>query len=95
MTACAELMMISQYGKNHSHGFNQHVRYGLPRKAYGFMPLLTAAGVNCIGVRDLPAASAWYMEKLGLRKIEIEMDESEGCIARVSPKINRRLRSCL
>ena len=45
------------------------------------MPLLTAAGVNYIGVRDLPAASAWYMEKLGLRKIEIEMDESEGCIA--------------
>jgi len=41
------------------------------------MPLLTAAGVNYIGVRDLASASTWYMEKLGLRKIEVEMDESE------------------
>ena len=45
------------------------------------MSLLRPGGTNYIGVRDLAAATAWYMEKLGLRKIEVEMDEPEGCIA--------------
>jgi hypothetical protein len=45
------------------------------------MSLLRPGGANYIGVRDLAAATAWYMEKLGLRKIEVEMDEPEGCIA--------------
>ena len=46
------------------------------------MPLLkSGGGANYIGVRDLAAATAWYIEKIGLRKIDIEMDEPEGCIA--------------
>jgi hypothetical protein len=27
------------------------------------------------------AAAAWYVEKIGLRKMNIEMDKREGCIA--------------
>ena len=44
------------------------------------MPLIRAAAANYIPVRDLASATAWYIEKLALRKIEIEMDDSEGCI---------------
>jgi catechol 2,3-dioxygenase-like lactoylglutathione lyase family enzyme len=43
--------------------------------------LLTAGGSNYIGVRDLAFATAWYVEKLGLRKVDIELDEPEGCVA--------------
>ncbi len=43
--------------------------------------LLSSGGVNYIGVRDVAAAAAWYMEKLGLRKINFEMDDGEGCVA--------------
>jgi hypothetical protein len=35
---------------------------------------------NYIGVRRV-AAAAWYFEKLGLRKMNIEMDSGEGWIA--------------
>lgn len=42
--------------------------------------LLRSGGTNYIGVRDVPAAAAWYIEKLGLRKMPIEMDDCEGCV---------------
>jgi hypothetical protein len=41
---------------------------------------ISSGGANCIGVRNVGAA-AWYIEKLGLRKMNIEMDNGEGCIA--------------
>ena len=45
------------------------------------MSLLSAAGANYIPVCDLRSATAWYCEKFGLREIEMEMDDPEGCIA--------------
>lgn len=45
------------------------------------MSLLRSDGANYIPVRDLASATAWYIEKFGLREIEIEMDNPEGCIA--------------
>lgn len=45
------------------------------------MSLLRPAGSNYIGVGDIAAACAWYAEKLGLRKVDIEMDDGEGCVA--------------
>ena len=41
----------------------------------------TCGGANDVDVRDLARSVAWYVEKLGLREIEVEMDESEGCVA--------------
>lgn len=43
------------------------------------MPLVTLADSFYIGVFDLPAATAWYTEKLGLQKVSVEMDDAEGC----------------
>jgi len=45
------------------------------------MSLLSSAGANYIPVRNLESATAWYIEKFALRKIEIEMDDPEGCVA--------------
>ena len=45
------------------------------------MSLLRPGGTNYIGVRDIPAATAWYIDKLGLRKIQVEMDDCEECVA--------------
>jgi catechol 2,3-dioxygenase-like lactoylglutathione lyase family enzyme len=45
------------------------------------MSLLIPGGVNTIPVRNLEAATAWYIEKLSLRKIDVEMDNPEGCQA--------------
>jgi hypothetical protein len=45
------------------------------------MPLFGPAGSNYIGVVDLAAATNWYIQKLGLRKVDVEMDNSEDCIA--------------
>jgi catechol 2,3-dioxygenase-like lactoylglutathione lyase family enzyme len=41
----------------------------------------SSAGTNYVGVRDLATSVSWYKEKLGLREIDVEMDESEGCTA--------------
>ena len=38
-------------------------------------------GTNYVGVRDLPRSVSWYKERLGLGEIDVEMDESEGCVA--------------
>jgi catechol 2,3-dioxygenase-like lactoylglutathione lyase family enzyme len=43
--------------------------------------LLVPAGVNYVPVRNLDAAVAWYVEKLGLRRVDIEMDDGDGCVA--------------
>ena len=46
------------------------------------MSLLYSAGSsNYIGVADLAAASAWYIEKLGLRKVDVELDDGDDCVA--------------
>jgi hypothetical protein len=50
------------------------------------MSLLWVADSFYIGVRDVAAASSWYIEKLGLKKTTVEMDEGEGCVALVFPK---------
>ena len=34
-----------------------------------------------MGVIDIAAATAWYIEKLGLRKVDVELDDGEDCIA--------------
>lgn len=44
------------------------------------MSLLRTGGVNYVGVRDIPAATAWYIEKLGLHKIDVEQDDCPECI---------------
>ena len=45
------------------------------------MSLLVIADSFYIGVFDLTAATAWYIEKLGLQKVPVEMDDAEGCVA--------------
>jgi catechol 2,3-dioxygenase-like lactoylglutathione lyase family enzyme len=46
------------------------------------MSLLSGSGgSNYIAVADAASASSWYIDKLGLRKVDIELDEGEGCIA--------------
>ena len=45
------------------------------------MSLLTIADSFYVGVLDLTAATAWYIEKLGLQKVLVEMDDPEGCVA--------------
>lgn len=45
------------------------------------MSLLYGAGANYIPVVDIAAATAWYIEKLGLRKVNVDMDDGEGCVA--------------
>jgi len=45
------------------------------------MSLLTIADSFYIGVLDLTAATAWYIEKLGLQNVPVEMDDGEGCVA--------------
>jgi catechol 2,3-dioxygenase-like lactoylglutathione lyase family enzyme len=44
------------------------------------MSLLYVADSFYVGVRDLNAATSWYMEKLGLKRTKIDVDEEEGCI---------------
>jgi hypothetical protein len=50
------------------------------------MSLLWVADSFYVGVTDVAAASGWYIEKLGLKKITVELDEGEGCTALAFPK---------
>ena len=50
------------------------------------MSLLSIADSFYIGVLDLTAANAWYIEKLGLQKVPVEMDDADGCGALGSSK---------
>jgi hypothetical protein len=43
--------------------------------------LYSSGGINYIGVADVVSCSAWYIEKLGLRKVKVELDNGEDCIA--------------
>src|SRR5882762_10247023 len=46
------------------------------------MALLYSTGAaNYVGVADIPAATAWYIEKLGLRKVDVELDDGEDSVA--------------
>lgn len=45
------------------------------------MSLLAIADSFYIGVLDVAAATSWYIEKLGLQKVPVEMDDPEGCVA--------------
>lgn len=45
------------------------------------MSLLSPGGANYIGIRDILSATKWYAEKLGLRTVQVELDEPEGCMA--------------
>jgi hypothetical protein len=45
------------------------------------MSVLTIADSFYVGVLDLAAATAWYTEKLGLRKVPLKTGEARGCIA--------------
>ncbi|MBZ5656344.1 MAG: VOC family protein [Acidobacteriia bacterium] len=44
------------------------------------MSLFAPAGSNYIGVVDIAAATIWYTQKLGLRKVDVELDDGEGCV---------------
>jgi len=50
------------------------------------MSLLWVADSFYVGSRDVAAAASWYMEKFGLKKTEVELDESEGCVGLIFPK---------
>ncbi|MFY9562580.1 MAG: VOC family protein [Terriglobales bacterium] len=43
--------------------------------------LYNAGSANYIGVVDIAAATAWYIDKLGLRKVNVELDDGEDCVA--------------
>jgi catechol 2,3-dioxygenase-like lactoylglutathione lyase family enzyme len=46
------------------------------------MALFYSSGTaNYVGVSDIAAANAWYIEKFGLRKVKIELDNGEDCMA--------------
>jgi hypothetical protein len=50
------------------------------------MSLLRIADSFYVGVKDLSASITWYIEKLGLKKAKVELDEPEGCVGLVFPK---------
>lgn len=50
------------------------------------MSLLTIADSFYIGALDLATATSWYIERLGLQKVRVEMDDAEGCVALGFPK---------
>lgn len=51
----------------------------------------TCGGWNDVGVRDLASSVAWYVEKLGLREIEVEMDEAKDASRSASQMMNTLL----
>lgn len=45
------------------------------------MALLTIADSFYIGLLDVASGTSWYIEKLGLQEIPVEIDDPEGCVA--------------
>src|SRR5258706_16407820 len=45
------------------------------------MSLLSGAAANYIPVADISAATAWDIEKLGLCKVNVEVDDGGECVA--------------
>ena len=43
--------------------------------------LFRPAGPNYIPARDVEATAAWYIEKFDLRRISVELDDGENCVA--------------
>ena len=43
--------------------------------------LFSNGGANYMPVSDLDAATAWYKEKFGIKPVNIELDDGEGCLA--------------
>ena len=50
------------------------------------MSLLWVADSFYVGVHDMAAATSWYIEKLGLKRTTVELDDGEGCIGLIFPK---------
>ena len=50
------------------------------------MSLLWIAESFYVGVRHLASSTSWYIEKLGLKETDVELDEDVGCIALAFPK---------
>ena len=50
------------------------------------MSLLRIADSFYVGVRDVKAACSWYVEKLGVKRVGVELDEGEGCVGLAFPK---------
>jgi predicted enzyme related to lactoylglutathione lyase len=45
------------------------------------MSLFRPAGSNYMPATDVAATVSWYMEKFGLRKVKVELDDGEDCVA--------------
>jgi hypothetical protein len=45
------------------------------------MSLSTPAGNNYVGVLDSAAATTGYVQKRGLRRVDVELDDGEDCVA--------------
>ncbi len=46
------------------------------------MSLFRSSGdSNYVPVTDVPAATSWYIEKFGLRRVNVELDDGEDCVA--------------
>jgi hypothetical protein len=45
------------------------------------MALLSIADSFYIGVLDVESATSWYIDKLGLQNVPVEMDNPEECVA--------------
>jgi hypothetical protein len=43
--------------------------------------LFRNGGANYMPVSDVESAARWYGEKFGVKKINIELDDGEGCLA--------------
>lgn len=50
------------------------------------MSLLWVADSFYVGVRDIANATSWYIEKLGVKKTAVELDEPDGCVGLIFPK---------
>jgi hypothetical protein len=50
------------------------------------MSLLWVADSFYVGVCDIAAATSWYIEKFGLKRTSVELDEGEGCVGLIFPK---------
>jgi len=43
--------------------------------------LFRSGGANYMPIADISGAEAWYGEKFGIKRVNIELDDGEGCLA--------------
>jgi catechol 2,3-dioxygenase-like lactoylglutathione lyase family enzyme len=43
--------------------------------------LFRNGGANYMPVRDIEAATAWYKEKFGVKRVHVELEDGDGCVA--------------